>query len=49
MDEYKDQIPSEEYDKLKAKIEETKTMLADKDNHSGEDIKAKVSDLQQVV
>merc|ERR1711942_361191 len=47
MDEYKDQIPSEEYDKLKAKIEETKTMLADKDNHSGEDIKAKVSDLQQ--
>jgi len=47
MHEYKDQIPSEEYDKLKAKIEETKTMLADKDNHSGEDIKAKVSDLQQ--
>merc|ERR1712002_162376 len=47
MDEYKDQIPSEEYEKLKVKIEETKTMLAEKDNHSGEDIKAKVSDLQQ--
>merc|ERR1712168_426497 len=47
MDEYKDQIPSEEYDKLKAKIEETKTMLANKDSHEGEEIKAKVSDLQQ--
>ena len=29
------------------KIEETKTMLANKDNESGEDIEAKVSDLQQ--
>jgi len=47
MDEYKDQIPSEEYEKLKVKIEETKTMLAEKDSHSGEDIKSKVSDLQQ--
>merc|ERR1712003_545559 len=47
MDEYKDQIPSEEYEKLKAKIEETKTMLANKDDHSGEEIKTKVSDLQQ--
>jgi len=47
MDEYKDQIPSEEYEKLKAKIEETKTMLANKDSHEGEEIKAKVSDLQQ--
>merc|ERR1712136_523344 len=47
MDEYKDQIPSEEYDKLKAKIEETKTMLANKDSHEGEEIKTKVSDLQQ--
>merc|ERR1712002_1131961 len=28
MEEYKDQLPSEEYDKLKTKIEETKTMLA---------------------
>merc|ERR1712002_1221248 len=47
MEEYKDQIPSDEYEKLKGKIEETKTMLANKDNESGEDIKAKVSDLQQ--
>merc|ERR1719334_2565716 len=47
MEEYKDQLPSEEYDKLKVKIEETKTMLANKDNESGEDIEAKVSDLQQ--
>merc|ERR1712212_38207 len=47
MEEYKDQLPSEEYDKLKTKIEETKTMLANKENESGEDIKAKVSDLQQ--
>jgi len=47
MEEYKDQLPSEEYDKLKTKIEETKTMLANKENESGEDIKAKVNDLQQ--
>merc|ERR1712168_722465 len=47
MEEYKDQLPSEEYDKLKAKIEETKTMLANKENETGEDIKAKVNDLQQ--
>merc|ERR1712212_333145 len=47
MEEYKDQLPSEEYDKLKVKIEETKTMLANKENESGEDIKAKVNDLQQ--
>merc|ERR1711942_148563 len=47
MEEFKDQLPSEEYSKLKTKIEETKTMLANKDNESGEDIKAKVSDLQQ--
>merc|ERR1712136_477254 len=47
MEEYKDQLPSEEYSKLKTKIEETKTMLANKENESGEDIKAKVNDLQQ--
>jgi len=47
MEEYKSQIEGEEYDKLKAKIEETKTMLANKDDHSGEEIKQKVSDLQQ--
>merc|ERR1712228_197657 len=47
MEEYKDQIPSEEYDKLKSKIEETKTTLEDKDSHTGEEIKTKVSDLQQ--
>jgi len=47
MEEYKDQLPSEEYDKLKTKIEETKTMLANKENETGEDIKAKVNDLQQ--
>merc|ERR1712136_371295 len=47
MEEYKSQIRGEEYDKLKGKIEETKTMLANKDDHSGEEIKQKVSDLQQ--
>jgi len=47
MEEYKSQIAGEEYDKLKGKIEETKTMLANKDDHSGEEIKQKVSDLQQ--
>merc|ERR1712241_781437 len=47
VEEYKDQLPSEEYSKLKTKIEETKTMLANKENESGEDIKAKVNGLQQ--
>merc|ERR1712121_22812 len=36
MEEFKDQLPADEYDKLKTKIEETKTMLANKDNESGE-------------
>merc|ERR1719434_194633 len=49
MEEYKDQLPSEEYSKLKTKTEETKTMLANKENESGEDIKAKVNDLQQAL
>merc|ERR1712126_152790 len=47
MDEFKDQLPAEDFSKLKTKIEETKTMLANKENESGEDIKAKVNDLQQ--
>merc|ERR1719466_121081 len=47
MEEYKDQLPSEEYDKLKAKIEETKTMLADKDNHSNDAIREAFSSVQQ--
>merc|ERR1712136_637691 len=47
MEEYKDQLPSEEYSKLKTKIEETKTMLANKESHEGEEIKTKVSGLQQ--
>merc|ERR1712135_106264 len=47
MEEYKSQIQGEEYDKLKGKMEATKTMLANKDDHSGEEIKQKVSDLQQ--
>jgi len=38
---------ADEAEDLKAKIEETKTMLANKENETGEDIKAKVNDLQQ--
>jgi len=47
MEEFKDQLPSDEYSKLKTKIEETKTMLANKENESGENIEAKVNELQQ--
>merc|ERR1711920_964658 len=47
MDEFKDQLPSEDVTKMKEKIQEVRDKLADKDNMDGEQIKATVSDLQQ--
>ncbi|GFO35705.1 heat shock 70 kda protein cognate [Plakobranchus ocellatus] len=47
MDEYKDQLPSEECDKIKEKIESVKKMLAEKDSKTPEEIKQEISDLQQ--
>ena len=47
MDEFKDQLPSEDVSKMKEKIVEVRDKLQDKENMDPEDIKKTVSDLQQ--
>merc|ERR1719150_2747117 len=47
MDEFKDQLPSEDAAKMKEKIVEVRDKLQDKENMDPEDIKKTVSDLQQ--
>jgi len=47
MDEFKDQLPSEDAAKMKEKIVEVKAKLEDKENMNPEDIKSTVNDLQQ--
>ncbi|KAK6758900.1 hypothetical protein RB195_016247 [Necator americanus] len=47
MTEFADQLPKEESEALKKKIEETKTILANKDNEKPETIKEAVNSLQQ--
>jgi len=47
MDEFKDQLPAEDVEKMKTQIAEVREKLANKDNMTGEEIKKTVSDLQQ--
>merc|ERR1712228_428472 len=47
MDEFKDQLPSEDTAKMKEKIAEVREKLADKENMDPEVIKQTVSELQQ--
>lgn len=47
MEEFKDQLPGEECDKLKEKITKTREVLANKENETPENIKSTVNDLQQ--
>merc|ERR1712150_31154 len=47
MDEFKEQLPSEDVAKMKEKIQEVRDKLQDKENMDPEDIKKTVSDLQQ--
>merc|ERR1712107_474602 len=47
MEEFKDQLPSEDVAKMKEKITEVSDKLQDKENMDPEDIKKTVSDLQQ--
>ena len=47
MEEFKEQLPSEDVAKMKEKIQEVKDKLQDKENMDPEDIKKTVSDLQQ--
>merc|ERR1711876_249 len=47
MEEFKDQLPSEDVTNMKEKITEVRDKLADKDNMDPEEIKKTVSDLQQ--
>merc|ERR1712112_768383 len=47
MEEFKDQLPSEDAAKMKEQIAEVKQKMQNKDNMDPEDIKKTVSDLQQ--
>ena len=47
MEEYKDQLDSEEVSKMREKINEVRDKLANKDEMDPEEIKSTVSDLQQ--
>jgi molecular chaperone DnaK len=47
MDEFKDQLPSEDVTKMKEKIAEVKAKLEDKENMDPEVIKSTVNELQQ--
>ena len=47
MEEYKDQLDSEEVNKMKEKIAEVREKLANKDEMDPEDIKSTVSELQK--
>merc|ERR1719315_803382 len=47
VEEFKDQLPAEDVQKIKTQIAEVREKLADKDNMTGEEIKKTVSDLQQ--
>merc|ERR1712106_749563 len=47
VEEFKDQLPTEDHAKIKAQITEVREKLADKENMTGEEIKKTVSDLQQ--
>ncbi|XP_001639786.3 stress-70 protein, mitochondrial [Nematostella vectensis] len=47
MEEFKDQLPSEEVAKLKEEIAKVREVLANKDNETGETIRQAYSELQQ--
>ncbi|KAL5016558.1 hypothetical protein ScPMuIL_006147 [Solemya velum] len=47
MEEFKDQLPEEECQKLKTQIEQVRQILANKETESSEDIRKATSDLQQ--
>merc|ERR1711982_278585 len=47
MEEFKDQLPSEDTAKMKEQIDEVRAKLANKDSMTGEEIKKTVGDLQQ--
>ena len=47
VEEFKDQLPSEDVEKIKTQITEVRGKLADKDNMTGEEIKKTVDELQK--
>ncbi|MPC17943.1 stress-70 protein, mitochondrial-like [Portunus trituberculatus] len=47
MEEFKDQLPAEESDKLKERLTKVKDLLANKDSADPEEIKKEVGELQQ--
>lgn len=47
MEEFRSQLPDDEYNKLKEELTKVKEMLANKDNHSPEEIKNAASEFQK--
>merc|ERR1719250_83072 len=47
MEEYKDQLPKEESENIKQELEKLRQVLADKDNHTNEQIREAFSNVQQ--
>merc|ERR1719354_129620 len=47
MEEYKDQLPKEESENIKQELEKLRQVLADKENHSNEQIREAFSSVQQ--
>lgn len=47
IEEFKDQLPQDEVDKMKEEISKVRTLLANKDNETPENIRSSVHDLQQ--
>ncbi|XP_076336513.1 heat shock protein 70 cognate 5 [Tachypleus tridentatus] len=47
MEEFKDQLPADECEKLKEKIAQVRNLLSNKDNETAEKIKESTQDLQQ--
>lgn len=47
MEEYKDQLPGEECDKLRTEIAEVRTLLANKETANPEELRAATQKLQQ--
>merc|ERR1712045_694687 len=47
VEEFKDQLPAEDVEKIKTQITEVRGKLAEKDNMTGEEIKKTVDELQK--
>ena len=47
MEEYKDQVPNDEHEKIKEEIQKLRQMLASRDDHSPESIREAFGEVQK--